>query len=114
MRATRERVYTEERRGSRAEPEGMPAYRMRTRAGGGNKKSSRQDNNWRLSRLSQEITEARGSGSSGRSQPEGHSGTRGQDLGKCWWACEEQFPWTWGRVTSQVSTPRVKEGMMAT
>ena len=114
MRATRERVYKEERRGSRAEPEGMPAYRMRKRAGGGNKKSSRQGNNQRLSRMSQGITEARGSGSSGRSQPEGHTGMRGQNLGKCWWAFEEQFHWTWGRVTSQVSTPRVKEGMMAT
>ena len=114
MRATRERVYKEERRGSRAEPEGMPAYRMRKRDGRGNKKSSRQGNDRRLSRRSQGITEARGSGSSGRSQPEGHTGMRGQDLGKCWWAFEEQFHWTCGRVTSHVSTPRVKEGMMAT
>ena len=114
MRATRERVYKEERRGSRAEPEGMPAYRMRKRAGRGNKKSSRQGNDRRLSRRSQGITEARGSGSSGRSQPEGHMGMRGQDWGKCWWAFEEQFHWTCGRVTSHVSTPRVKEGMMAT
>ena len=67
-----------------------------------------------LGKIAQGITEARGSGSSGRSQPEGHTGMRGQDLGKCWWAFEEQFHWTWGRVTSQVSTPRVKEGMMAT
>ena len=111
-RAARERVY-KDRRGSGAEPEGMPAYRMRKRAGQANKESSRQGNNRILSRLSQEITEARRSGSRGRSPPEGHSQMRGQDLGKGCWAFEEQFHWTWGRVTSQVSTPGVKEGLMA-
>lgn len=46
----------------------MPAYRMRKRARQQNEKSRHQRNNLRLSRLSQKIKEASGSGRSGRSQ----------------------------------------------
>lgn len=68
------------------------------RAGGGNKKSSHQGNNRRLSRLSQGITGARAREAVGESQPEGHSGMRGQDLGKCWWAFEGAVSLDKGRV----------------